>query len=346
MRSRVRYACEWTPVGIGIAAQRALRALLSVDSEHLDLAWEPLDDLGYGRTRTEYSGGAASWLRALRRPRVDDEVLVQHSVPGSWKQVASELRPGFQIGHSVWELDEVPAVWRSEMSDIDQFWVPTEWNRAAFQRAFDRPVHVVPHVVSDAIPADIPMMIPDDVAVVSVVSAWDWRKRPDRAIEAFCHAFTSADHVALVVKTTTYDVGWPGGHCDVAQVIHEIIGQFDDPPIVCFDTTRWTDEQMMGLAKRSVCTLSLTSSEGWGLGTFDAASIGVPTIITGFGGQLSYLGDGHPGLLPYRRVRTTHADRALFQVGTEWAYADMDAAIDLLRVCRRRNGTRPRRTRT
>lgn len=335
MGGRVRYACEWTTSGIGVAAQRSLRAIqaqVAAADSSIDLAWEPLIAAESGRRRAEQSGEAAPWLRALRRPRVEGEVLVQQSVPGAWKEVAAEVRPASQIGHSVWELDDVPTVWRSQMSQVDEFWVPTQWNRDAFERAFSRPVHVVPHIIPDIVATSPPMDLPADVAVVSIISAWDWRKRPDRAIEAFCRAFTRADPVVLALKTTPWHVGWPGGLPDVTELIHRITERFPDPPIVHYDTRMWSDEQMLGLAARSACTLSLTSSEGWGLGTFDAASIGVPAIITGYGGQTEYLGDDYPGLLPYRRVPTTHADRDLFEIGTEWAHADMDAAVDLLRA--------------
>jgi glycosyltransferase involved in cell wall biosynthesis len=340
MVGRVRYACEWTTAGIGVAAQRSIRALLqhrevdvagaSTDAR-IGLAWEPLEATVDGRQRADDSSSAAAWLRALRRPRVDDETLVHHSVPGGWAGVAAQLRPSYRIGHSVWELDDLPTAWIDQMAGVDEFWVPTEWNRRAFERAFSRPVHVVPHIVADVAPTPPPMPLPDDVAVVSMVSAWDWRKRPDRAIEAFCRAFTSADPVVLAVKTTPWHVSWPGGVRDIAQLIHRITEQFPDPPAVHYSTAVWTDEQMAGLAARSTCTLSLTASEGWGLGTFDAAAMGIPAIITGFGGQIEYLGDDYPGLLPYRRVRTVHDDRELFEFGTEWAHADMDAAVDLLR---------------
>lgn len=332
MENRVRYACEWTNAGIGVAAQRAMKAILATGAPGMDLVWEPLVNAPYGRTRSQRSEDAPAWLRALRRRRVDDELLVHHAIPGAWKQVAAELLPGHQIGHSVWELDEIPAVWIDEMSDVDEFWVPTEWNRDAFTRSFSQPVHVVPHVVSDAAAEPMPMSIPDDVAVISLVSAWDWRKRPDRAIEAFCHAFTRADPVVLAVKTTPFVTQWPGGAVDVAEMIHRITEQFDDPPIVYYDTGAWTDGQMRGLAERSVCSLSLTSTEGWGLGAFDAASVGTPVIITGYGGQISYLGEDYPGLLPFRRVRTGHPDRSLFEASSEWAYPDLDAAVDLLRA--------------
>ncbi|BAN03842.1 glycosyltransferase [Ilumatobacter coccineus] len=329
MANRVRYACEWTPVGVGVAARRALRALLSVEDPDLDIVWEPLGPAPLGRASV--GDGVDQWLRDLRGPPVAGEILVHHVVPGAWNEVARAVAPVHQIGHSVFELDDIPHAWLDEMSEVDEFWVPTEWNRRAFQRAFDRPVHVVPHVVIDIEPDSIPLSIPDDLAIVSLVSAWDWRKRPDRAIDAFCRAFTSADSVALVVKTSPYCVEWPGGDVGVIESIERIVQEFRDPPIVFYDTGTWTDAQMLGLAQRSACSLSLTSSEGWGLGAFDAASLGTPVIITGFGGQVDYLGENYPGLLPYRRVPTAHRNRRLFEVGTEWAYADLDAAVDLLR---------------
>jgi glycosyltransferase involved in cell wall biosynthesis len=257
---------------------------------------------------------------------------VLHSVPGAWREVAAELHPVFSIGHSVWELDDVPTAWIEQMSRVDEFWVPSEWNRDAFARAFDRPVHVVPHVTTAATPEPCPMQIPDDVAVVSMISAWDWRKRPDRAIEAFCHAFAGRRDAVLAIKTTPWDVGWPGGTWNVPELIQRITERFPRPPTIHYSTTHWTDGQMLGLALRSIGSLSLTASEGWGLGAFDAASVGVPVIITGYGGQLEYLGDDYPGLLPYRKVKTSHSDRVLFEPGTEWAHADMDAAVDLLRA--------------
>jgi hypothetical protein len=115
------------------------------------------------------------------------------------------------------------------------------------------------------------------------------------------------------------------------ELIHRITERFPDPPVVYYRTSHWTDAQMLGLAARPACTLSLTASEGWGLGTFDAAALGVSAIITGYGGQAEYLRADYPGLVPYRRVKTTHSDRDLFERRTEWAYADMDVAVDMLR---------------
>jgi glycosyltransferase involved in cell wall biosynthesis len=328
MTKRLRYACEWTSAGIAVAAQRCMKGLLLAG---VDLAWEPLVDSNTGRIRTQQSGSAPTWMRALRRPSNPGEVVVLHSVPTAWPDVAADLDASYLIGHSVWELDDLPTRWLTEMASVDEFWVPTEWNRRAFERAFDKPVRVVPHALEDVEAEPPPVSIPVGHRVVGVVAAWDWRKRPDLAIEAFLTAFTAKDDVTLVVKTTPWDVSWPGSPVDPAQIIRNIVSRFSDPANVVVATETWTSAQLHGLHERTDCQLSLTSSEGWGLGAFDAAGRGTPVIITGYGGHVEWLGRDYPGLLPFTMTPTVHAHRLLFEVGTRWARPDFDSAVDLLR---------------
>lgn len=329
MANRVRYACEWNLSGIAVAAQRSMRALIDTG---VDIAWEPLANAPSGRVRTTESGDAPAWMRALRRREVDDEVLVIHSVPFAWDTVVEQLRAPYRIGQSVWELEEVPPRFVQCMDPVDEIWVPTEWNKAAYEQAFDKPIHVVPHATAGVTPGVCPVDVPDDCAVILLDAAWDWRKRPDRAIEAYLRAFSATDPVTLVIKTTDWCISWPGGPIAVRQLIDRIVGRFENPAQVIVETRHFDAPQMLGLIARSACTLSLTASEGWGLGAFDAATLGVPVIITGYGGQAEFLGADYPGLLPFRMVPTNHPDQSIFVPGSHWAYADMDSAVDLLRA--------------
>lgn len=324
----VRISC--TTSGYSVAAWRTIRALQAVG---VDVAWQPLVDLLQGRVVPPEGTPLPPDLALLCRERVDGETLVLHSVPKGWRLAHGELRPGRTIGHSVWETDELPQRWRVDMDVADEFWVPTEWNRRAFSAAFDRPVHVVPHVATTQVAEPMPLDVPDDVFVVAAVSAWDWRKRPDRTIEAFARAFREDDPVLLVVKTTPFPIAWPE-RPRVATVGHvaELLRRHPGHGPVHLDTGDWTDGQLLGLLERADCFLSLTGAEGWGLGAFDAACRGTPVLITGHGGQLEWLGADHPGLLPFAMVDAVHPDTTLFEPGMRWAEADLDAAVDQLRA--------------
>lgn len=329
----LRYACEFTTSGYSVAAWRLLRALLAVG---VDVAWQPLVDLREGRVVPPEGTELPAALAPLQRDRVEGETVVVHAVPKGWRLGREQLRPARMVGHTVWEADVVPRRWLVDMEPADELWVPTTWNQRAFQEAFDVPVHVVPHIATAQAAEPPPFEVPDDVFVVAVVSAWDWRKRPDRAVEAYARAFRRTDPVLLVVKTTPFPIAWPQRQ-GVATVAHlaELLRRFPDHGRVHVDTADWTDGQLLGLLTRADCSLSLTAAEGWGLGAFDAACRGTPVLITGHGGQVEWLGADHPGLLPHRLVDAVHPDTTLFEPGMQWAEADLDAVVELLRELRR-----------
>ncbi|MGH8800225.1 MAG: glycosyltransferase, partial [Casimicrobiaceae bacterium] len=80
------------------------------------------------------------------------------------------------------------------------------------------------------------------------------------------------------------------------------------------------------------CYVSLTRGEGWGLGAYDAATLGKPVIITGWGGHLDYLGAGYPGLIAFGMARVSGwLHGASYQPTQRWAIADAGHAGRLLR---------------
>lgn len=325
----VRYVCEFDTSGYAVAARRTIHALESVG---VPVAWEPLVDRPEGRVPAPDGTPVPPEVAQRRRRRTDGETVVLHSVPRGWAATVAGLQPNRVIGHTVWEADRVPTIWRTEMAAADAFWVPTRWNQDAFQSAFDRPVHVVPHTVSTTESQPPPIEVGEETFVVASVAAWDWRKRPDLAIEAFARAFGPTDDVALVVKTTPWPIAWPT-HPRVATVAHiaEVLRPFPDHARVIIDTGPWSEAQVQGLLARADCFLSLTSAEGWGLGAFDAACAGTPVLITGYGGQVEWLGAEYPGLLPFAIEPARHPDAALFEPGMTWATTDVGAAVGRLR---------------
>lgn len=304
-------------------------AMLDVE---IDVSWEPLANLPrVGRVRAATAAEAPSWMRARRSQPDASETLVLHTVPRTWGQLVDELAPARVIGHSVWEAEQIPQAWLSQMACVDEFWVPTQWNRATFASAFDKPVQVIPHVVSSTLPSAPPIELPPDAFVFAAVAAWEWRKRPDRTIEAFLEAFTARDPVVLVVKTTDRPIAWHTPLDSPRTQIQRLIDRYDAPARVIVDTDPWTDSEILGLLERAQCFVSLTSAEGWGLGAFDAACRGTPVLITGWGGHVEWLGAEYPGLIPFSFVPNDHPDREIFDTGVPWAYADMSAAIDMMR---------------
>jgi glycosyltransferase involved in cell wall biosynthesis len=75
----------------------------------------------------------------------------------------------------------------------------------------------------------------------------------------------------------------------------------------------------------------LARAEGFGLGSFDAATHGNPVVITGFGGQLDYL-TGSPHLVRFELVPVHDPlGFASYTPKQRWAEPDVDHGAALLR---------------
>jgi glycosyltransferase involved in cell wall biosynthesis len=192
----------------------------------------------------------------------------------------------------------------------------------------------VPHVIECIDASPPPLEVDASRFVFASVCTWDRRKRPDLLLHAFLQAFTDADEVTLVLKTHPQVLSWNTANTVQRQTwwqVMQIVRQYPNPADVVLVTDQWTDGEMAGLLQRADCYVSLTSVEGWGLGAFDAAVAGVPLIITGYGGQLEWLGDDHPGLVPFTIADADHPDRSMFEPGMTWAVADVEAAAEMMR---------------
>ena len=330
------YACEFDTSGYAVAGRRYLRSLAAVD---VPVAWQPLVNTMKGRITTveapEGDGVMAELAALPTSPGEAPYTTLLHCIPATWAQLRAELKGERVIGQTVWESDPMPTRWRDELAVVDEVWVPTEWNADVLRRGgVERPVRVVPHAVDHAAPVNPPLSLPADHFVFVSIATWDWRKRPDLLLHAFLRAFTAVDPVTLVLKTNERVLSW---WCrteierNVWWQVMDVVRQYPDAANVVLVNETWTDEQVAGLWAIADGYVSLTCSEGWGLGAFDAAVAGVPVVITGHGGHIEWIGADHPGLLPFTMEPANHPDRRMFEPGMEWAIADVAAAAAMMR---------------
>jgi glycosyltransferase involved in cell wall biosynthesis len=330
-RADVRYVARTDNSGYAVAARRCIEALASVG---LDVAWEPQPNEFGQREPINKTTPAA--LLDRYKPDVSSDITIMHTMPDRWAAVRRSLGRGRYIGHTVWELEQFPESWHQTIFAANRLWVPTAWNRRTFAEGdVIQPIDVLPHVISNEPTLEPPIDLPDDVTVFVTVASWHPRKRPDWAIEAFTRAFTREDPVVLVVKTAGWTECWPAAS-EIEKMTWwqtmQVLRRHADPPNVMLVNDDFTDAEVNGLIARADCYVSLARAEGWGLGLFDAAVMGTPVITTGFGGHLAYLGDDHPGLVPYRMEQVADVeDSPHFEDGMQWAEPDLDVAAAMMR---------------
>jgi len=161
-------------------------------------------------------------------------------------------------------------------------------------------------------------------------------------VRAYLSAFTADDPVVLLIKTGPRDhtvVSPPTDsnphHGATSWSLARLIGEFPTPARIELITRDMSDAEIWRLHERGDCYVSLCRSEGWGLTAFDAASLATPVVITGYGGQLEYLGADNADLVHYDLVPVDDpAGEHSYTPDQTWAEPHIDHATELLRQVR------------
>ncbi len=289
----------------------------------------------------------AALLRACGPCRYD--TVIAHVLPEHWPVC---VEPGKRnVGFTVWETDALPKHWPPLLSLADRVLVPCEMNRAVFGEGGCRAVEVVPHIrrhawnamsSSEAATFRQQLGIPDDHFVFYAISVWDPRKALADLVDVFSRTFCSDDKVTLVLKTSTamhvHSREWQGAgtipaYVEAAQ--GDIEGQTGIQParIVAIAADGLQGRVIDALHAAGDCFVSLTHGEGWGMGAFDAATLGKPVLIPAFGGPSDYLPPDYPGRIDYAMVPVSGwAPEASFQPPQRWAQADLADAARRMRA--------------
>ncbi len=325
--------------GYGIAADRCMAALQGAGVEVQWLPYVPDGDseLFYVPGLSAAAAPPPAGGTRGRRP-----VVVAHLVPEYFPHVRRERPEALLVGHTVWETDRLPAHWAACMNAADLLVVPCRFNAEVIAASqVQTPVAVVPHVAPAPLQSGSEPVwdgIPADTLVFYTIAMWTERKAVHRTVEAFLRAFTARDRVLLIIKSSYRDYTLPmaerGGlarNGTTGFSLARLLARHREPPPVKLITRDLSDAELAGLHERGDCFVSLCHSEGWGLGSFDAAAYGKPVVTTGFGGQLDYL-SGSPYLVDYELVRVQdRAGATSYSPDQRWGEPDVEHGAALLR---------------
>lgn len=350
----VKYCSYPDHSGYGLAAIAYVRALHNagipvwwvplVYRDGRQRAWHPDDGWAALPVACEAENDASLQdVRALLHacgPKQYDTVVFQ-TVPEHWSYLAE--RGKRNIGYTVWETDALPPHWLPLLNRPDKVLVPCAMNQTLFTKAgVTRPVAVIPHIrrhsfnavsLADAAALRAQLGIPDDHFVFYSIGVWDPRKAIADLVAVFASAFCQRDKVSLVLKTSTA-IHWPALDPEPAGGIPQRVRLLQDR--IAAETGRPSARVVViaadGIAGRTIdalhatgdCFVSLTHGEGWGMGAFDAATLGKPVLITGYGGPAEYLPAGYPGLIGYSMVPVAGwSPEASYRPPQRWAQADL-----------------------
>lgn len=278
---------------------------------------------------TGYHLEAQALLRHLSRAGLSLEVLTPgqrtrlseapvaefHHVP------AHLLRPDpgvpVRVGRLAAETDRVPGRWVNRCADLTEIWVPSRFSAAAFTASGLEPrrLKVLPVGVDTRLfrPAEAgdpsarggpPGLSEDRFRFLSVLS-WQRRKGWDLLVRAFVEEFRPDEGASLILKVCPFGPAsfvLPGGRDrfgaalflglreQLDRFVSEHLGRALSaaPPVFLLDAA--LPRRRLAALYRA-CDAFVLPSRGEGLGRpyLEAMATGLPTIGTGWGGNLEFM---------------------------------------------------------
>lgn len=214
-------------------------------------------------------------------------VTVRHQWPPNWSRPES----GLLVVIQPWEYGHLPQAWVAQAADVDEFWVPSPLVRHMY--------------VDSGVPAEKVRVIPNGVDTIKFhpqvkplklntkkkfkflfVGGTIHRKGPDVLLDAFIHAFTSADDVCLVIKDFGGDSCYQG---QTAETVVKAIQQKPNAPEILYLKEEFSSDQMPSLYAACDCLVLPYRGEGFGMPVLEAMSCGLPVIVTAGGATDSFV---------------------------------------------------------
>jgi hypothetical protein len=325
----IKYISYGDTTGYGLSGLAYLRGLLNLG---FDVQWQPVfwGDNGLQRW---VPGMAPQLLEVVRSASADPAlrdlpaILARTTAARDYRIVVAHLVPEYlphclepgkaNFAYCTWESDRIPAHWPAILNRFDAVLVPSEFNAQVYRAGgVTVPVHVVPHIRRHAHDDVTPRQRMDmrrqlgigaSDHVFYTIGAWMLRKDLPRLIEAFLEEFRHGEQAALCIKTSTRPVHFALPHetgKTSLQLVQETLQAFRHKhglaqlPTVAVLAGDGIDGGWIDCLHQVGDTyVSLARAEGWGMGAFDAAALGRTVLMTGWSGQLDFLGRDHPGLI-------------------------------------------------
>jgi glycosyltransferase involved in cell wall biosynthesis len=315
----------FAPIGMG----EQLRSHLSAASRVL-IDWGVLDIFRYAQ-RSDPVHFATVGTRELTEPRGGirvfhingDEV---ESVLAAFAARGGDFDAGYNIIAPAWELPIYPKQWAAQLARFDEVWALSDFLRESFATAGLRS-----YPVGQAVQTEPGALLPRrafgirESAFVLLhffdLSSYATRKNPSAVLELLRRLrrempFADLQLVLKVKNGERPAEDWArsldlDGHVKVI-----------DAPLDTFG--------VRSLIAACDCFVSLHRAEGFGRGLGEAMALGRLAMGTGWSGNLDFMTPEN-SLLVRQRLVPVGPDEYPFGRGQEWAEADLDHAVDLLR---------------
>ncbi len=262
--------------------------------------------------------------RALPRVQPASAVSVVYGQGDVFRRALGKVRVGF----TMLEVDGFPRDWVEQANQMDEVWVPSEFNRQGFfDSGLKRPVQLIPLGVDTEYfhPGARRLASPTGEFIFLANFEWGERKDPWLLLRAFNDTFRADEPVRLLckisnrdplvrLKSEIRDLGLKAGGGKISYLLN-----LDFP-----------HAELPMLYRSADCFLAVSRGEGWDMPLMEAMACGLPAIATDWSSHTEFVTDA----IAYRLAvagTVPAVAKCPYYEGFRWAQADEGHLRTLLR---------------
>jgi GT2 family glycosyltransferase/glycosyltransferase involved in cell wall biosynthesis len=310
------------PVGYAIASQGLTKALQRAD---VRLGYKYIYGPGTPQPNAEPSSSGDIVVDDIAsRPLMSDAA---HVAFGQGDVFHRNTGP-FRIGYTMLEVDGLPGTWVDQANDMDEVWVPSQFNAETFRASgVKKPIGVMPLGFDPTYfhpGVTAPARENGDFRFLSVFE-WGERKAPEVLLKAFRDEFSKDEEVVLFCHVSNFDAS-----VAIARQINDLRLRRQGGRIVVAVNQRVPFHQMPVLLRSCDCFVLPTRGEGWGLPILEAMACGLPVIATDWSAHRDFF-DAKVGY-PIEVEGLVNADaRCPYYAGLRWAQPSYESLRQQMR---------------
>lgn len=320
--------------GYGNVTRNYLRAL-----KYIGL---PVQILSTAKLNTEIGEDDINLLNSILNSRQDvgdNPILVIHGTPESFIGIEKK---GYHktIGITLFETDRIPLHWTNFCNDMDEIWVPTQFNYKTFTESGVDPskVHVIHYPIESSpytkqfTPYSFPPKVKSFKFLYTL--AFDYRKGLDLLIPSYCNEFSAEDDVSLILKI--YVPGWISQK-NLFELVSSYIPNKQNNPHIHFIIENTPREDLLRLYSSCDCYVSTERACGWGMPQMEVMAMGKPSISINWGGVTEFMNNQNSLLIePEQDLEFVHPElqrtRIIHYYGHKWAKVKEESVRKTLRA--------------
>jgi glycosyltransferase involved in cell wall biosynthesis len=226
-------------------------------------------------------------------PTADIQII--HTVPGVFSKFIRSDK--YNIGYTVWEADRLPPSWVKQINELNEVWVPTQYNYEVFKNSgINITITIIPHTFDRKIfqeetaEVSIQGINSNDYTFYSIFQ-WIERKNPVALLKAYLTEFKVDEDVCLVLKTYLFNPTDRTEREKIKKVIDDVKFKLrlSSYPKILLVADILSKPQIHAIHKSCDCYLSFHRSEGFGIVPVEAMMAGNPVISTDYSGPKDFV---------------------------------------------------------